>query len=261
MLAQGIRQNRSGNSKSAHMSEETLDTLFQGKLKILQSRSGYRFSLDALLLADFVSVKKNDTVADFGTGNGIIALLLASLHAQVSITGIELQQAMAERAKRNVKLNGLAERIQICCGDVRAIDALARSESFDVVVCNPPFRKPSSGRISPNDEKRIARHEFHGDLGDFLAAATFLLRPKGRVALVYSAGRAVDLLVSMHLARLEPKRLRMVHSFRDAKASLILVEGVKGGRTALAIEKPLTVYRRKQEYTEEVAAVIAGTHP
>lgn len=240
------------------MSEETLDTLFQGKLKVLQSRKGYRFSLDALLLAHFVSVKRDDTVADFGTGNGVIALLLASLHSHVSITGIELQQAMVERAERNVKLNGLEARIRICRGDVRAIDAVGRSESFDVVVCNPPFRKPSSGRISPNDEKRIARHEFHGELRDFLAAATFLLRPKGRLALVYSAARAVELLLSMHQARVEPKRLRTIHSFADAKASLVLAEGVKSGRAGLAVEKPLTIYRRKHEYTEEVAAVISG---
>jgi tRNA1Val (adenine37-N6)-methyltransferase len=241
------------------MSEETLDALFRGRLKFFQRRDGYRFSLDALLLAHFVSLKKNESVADLGTGNGIIPLLLATLHSGVSITGVEFQPAMAERAERNVKLNELAGRIRICRGDVRAIRAVAPSESFDVVVCNPPYRRPTSGRISPNDEKRIARHELQGDLGDFLAAATFLLRRKGRTALIYPAVRFADLICAMRHARVEPKRLRAVHSFADAEASLVLVEGVKGGRPGAAVEKPLRIYRGVNEYTDEVSAMIAGT--
>jgi tRNA1(Val) A37 N6-methylase TrmN6 len=240
------------------MTEETLDALFHGKLRLFQSRSGYRFSLDALLLAHFVSVKPKEKVVDLGTGNGVIPLVLASLHSQVSITGIEFQPAMAERAERNVKLNGLEGRVQIRRGDVRAIDTVAPPESFDVVVCNPPFRKPNSGRISPNDEKRVARHELQGELGDFLAAGAFLLRLKGRMALVYSARRAVDVLSGLRLARVEPKRLRMVHSFADIDASLVLVEGVKGGRSGIEILPPLIVYRRNKGYRAEVAAQIAA---
>jgi tRNA1Val (adenine37-N6)-methyltransferase len=240
------------------MSEETLDTLFRGRLKFFQRRNGYRFSLDALLLAHFVPLKRGERVADLGTGNGVIALVLATLHPRVSITGVEFQPAMAERAKRNVKLNELAGRIVICRGDVRAIAAVASSESFDVAVCNPPFRKPNSGRISPNDEKRLARHELEGDLGDFLAAGMFLLRPKGRMALIYPAVRLADLICAMRRARIEPKRLRMVHSFAAAEASLVLVEGVKGGRPGVAVDKPLAIYRRVNEYADEVSAMISG---
>jgi tRNA1Val (adenine37-N6)-methyltransferase len=243
------------------MSEETLDALFHGKVKLFQSRNGYRFSLDALLLAYFVCVQPHETVVDLGTGNGVIPLVLANLHSQISITGIELQSGMAERAERNVKLNGLEGRVQIRCGDVRAIDAIAPPESVDAVVCNPPFRQSSSGRISPNDEKRIARHEIHAELGDFLAAATFLLRLKGRMTMVYSARRTVDLLASMRLARVEPKRLRMVHSFADTGASLVLVEGIKGGQSGIEILPPLIVYRAANRYSAEVAAQIAGERP
>ena len=250
------------NSSPLHnpnlMNEETLDSLFQGKLKLFQRRSGYRFSLDALLLADFVSMKGKETVADLGTGNGIIPLLLAILHAQVSITGFEFQPAMAERAERNVELNDLAERIRICRGDVRTINAVAAAASFDVVVCNPPFRQPSSGRISRDDEKRIARHETTGELSDFLRAGRFLLREKGLMSLVYSAVRSADVIFAMRQARLEPKRLRMVHSFQDAEASLLLVEGVKGGRAGLKVLPPLIIYRPGKQYSEEVAAIIAG---
>jgi tRNA1(Val) A37 N6-methylase TrmN6 len=243
------------------MREETLDALFDGKLKLFQSRTGYRCSLDALLLAQFVSVKPNESVIDLGTGSGVIPLLLANLHSQISITGIELQPAMAERAERNVKLNGLERRVQIRRGDVRAIARVAPSESFDVVVCNPPFRKSNSGRISANDEKRIARHEVQAELGDFLSAATFLLRLGGRMTMVYSTRRSVDLLSSMRLARVEPKRLRMVHSFADAGASLVLVEGVKGGKSDVEMLPPLIIYRPDKSYTPEIAAQIAGEKP
>ncbi len=235
-----------------------MDALFDGALKLFQSRGGYRFSLDALLLAYFATLKRNERVVDLGTGNGVIPLILARLHPEVTIAGVEYQSAMAERAARNVKLNQLDQRISLRRGDVRAAGSIGSAASFDVVVCNPPYRRAASGRMSPNDEKQIARHEIHGKLGDFLTAAAFLLRAKGRMALVYLAGRAVDLLSSMRQARLEPKRLRMVHGFRDSGASLILVEGVKHGRSGVEILPPLIVYRRAKEYSDEVAAMIAG---
>lgn len=240
------------------MREETLDAIFDGKLKLYQSRGGYRFSLDALLLGHFVTLKRHERIVDFGTGNGIIPLILATQHSSVTITGVEYQPSMAERAQRNVKLNGLEKRVVICQGDVRRIDAVLPPESFDVAVCNPPYRRPSSGRLSPDHERQIARHEIHGGLSDFLEAGELLLRGKGRIALIYLAGRAVDLLSSMRRSRLEPKRLRLVHSHAGAAASLVMVEGVKNGRSGLEILAPLIVYRREQEYGEEVAAMIVG---
>jgi tRNA1Val (adenine37-N6)-methyltransferase len=248
-----------GKSISATHRGETLDTLFDGTLRIFQSRAGYRFSLDALLLAQFVTIKRREKIVDLGTGNGVIPLVLATVHRSATVTGVELQPAMIERARRNVQLNGLERRIQILSGDVRAAERIAAAASFDVAVCNPPYRKPSSGRLSPNDEKQIARHETQGDLGDFLRAGASLLRPKGRMAIVYSAGRCVDLLSAMREARIEPKRMRLVHSFAGVEASMVLVEGVKGGRSGIEVLAPLTIYRRGKKYTEEVAAMISGS--
>ncbi|HWH77158.1 MAG TPA: methyltransferase, partial [Candidatus Binatus sp.] len=145
-------------------SGETCDALFDGQLRLFQSRSGYRFSLDALLLAGFVTVKPNDKFADLGTGSGIVPLLLARREKNISIVAVECQGALVERAKRNVRLNHLADQIEIVRGDVRRIGAVAQPETFDAVVFNPPYRKPGSGRLSPNDEKQIARHEINGDL-------------------------------------------------------------------------------------------------
>jgi len=240
-------------------SEETFDALFNGQIALYQSVAGYRFSLDALLLAHFVTIKRREKIVDLGTGNGVVALVLAYLHPSVTLTGVELQAKMVERARRNVELNRLQKRIQILSGDVRAGKHVAAEMSFDVVVCNPPYRRPLSGRVSSNDEKQIARHETQGELNDFLRAGAILLRVKGRMAVVYPAVRSVDLLAAMRQARIEPKRLRMVHSFADTEASLVLVEGVKGGRSGVEVLAPLTIYRQGKEYTNEVAAMITGT--
>jgi tRNA1(Val) A37 N6-methylase TrmN6 len=239
-------------------SDDTLDALFDGRLTLAQSRSGYRFSVDALLLAYFVTVKSRQRVIDLGTGNGVIPLILAHLHPSAALTGLELQPAMTDRAQRNVELNSLRDRIKILRADVRQIADRISAAEFDVAVCNPPYRRPNSGRISANAEKQAARHETHGDLHDFLAAAEHLLRLKGRMALCYSALRLTDLLTAMRQVRIEPKRLRIAHSFRQSEASLVLVEGVKGGRPGLAVAPPLILYSDAKSYSDEVAAMIAG---
>lgn len=242
-------------------SGETADVLFDGRLTVLQSRSGYRFSIDTLLLAHFVSVKRADRIVDLGCGNAVLSLALLRLHPSATVTGIELQASMVERARRNVRLNGLDEKIEIVHGDVRGRRQMQSAASFTVAVCNPPYRKPGSGRVSAEGERRVARHELNGDLGEFVGAASYFLRNKGRAALVYLAPRAADLIVAMRRAGIEPKRLRTVHSFPDAEASMVLLEGVKGGRPGLAVLPPLTIYRAGKKYSEEVTAIIAGTRP
>jgi tRNA1Val (adenine37-N6)-methyltransferase len=237
---------------------ESLDTLFDGKIKILQSRSGYRFSLDAVLLAHFVNPRPGNKVIDLGTGNGVIPLMLAHLHPSISIAGVELQHSMAARAASNVRFNGLESRIDILQGDVRAIGKIALPQSFAVVVCNPPFRQPTSGRLSVDGERRIARHEMKGGLNDFIHAGAFLLGGGGRLAMIYPAVRCIDLLAAMRRARIEPKRLRMVHSFAGAEAALVLVEGNKGGRPGLEVLAPLIVYREAKDYSGEIAMMLAG---
>ena len=246
---------------SLQREDETLDVLFEGKLKLFQGRRGYRFSLDALLLAHFMTCRRGETIADLGTGNGVIALTLAYLHSSLSITGVEIQLNMVDRASRNARMNGFQERITISQADVRNIQETFSPESFAAVVCNPPYRQTTSGRISPNVERKIARHEIAAGLADFLRAGAYLLPIKGRIAMVYPALRVVDLLQSMRNANLEPKRLRMVHSFADTKASLVLVEGVKGGRSGSEALSPLIVYKKGKQYTTEVEAMLAGRMP
>lgn len=239
--------------------DETLDTLFGGELKLYQGRRGYRFSLDSILLSHFATIRPGEKLMDLGTGNGVIPVILARLHPAISITGLEIQQPMTNRAARNIRLNGYENRVTVTCMDVCAAVDHFMPESFDVVICNPPYRRPHSGRLSPSSEKQIARHEVKGTLDDFIRVAAFLLTMKGRFACIHLAGRSVDLLTAMRSAGIEPKRLKMVHSFADAGASTVLVEGAKGGRTGLEVLPPLVVYDGAKAYTAQLDAILSGS--
>lgn len=238
--------------------DETLDSFFNGRLRLYQSRSGYRSALDTLLLAFFVSVKEGDKIMDLGSGNGTIALMLADLYPALSVVGLEAQAGMLGRAARNIQINGYEKKVSVIRGDVRAIEGVALAESFDAVVSNPPYRSPHTGRVSPHPEKTVARHEIEGTLADFVTAAAYLLPAKGRFAVVYHAARMADLVQALRKAWLEPKRLRMVHSMAHCAASLVLVEGIKGGRNEMRVLPPLVVFKNNRSYTAEVKAMLEG---
>jgi tRNA1Val (adenine37-N6)-methyltransferase len=237
---------------------ETLDALFDGRLLIAQGIAGYRFSIDALMLAHFVAVRSGDRIVDLGSGNGVIAMVLGYFHPAAHIVGVELQSSMIARARRSIRGNCLAGRVQMVQEDVRRFGRLQSSGAFDVAVCNPPYRRAASGRMSAGEERRLARHELNGGLADFVAAASCLVKEKGRVALVHLAARSVDVMTAMRQNGIEPKRVRMVHSRPGAAASLLLAEGVKGGKAGLTVHSPLILYRSSKQYTAEAAALIAG---
>ena len=245
-------------SSAPPLNDETLDALFGGALKLHQKKRGYRFSLDSLLLADFATIRPGNRVIDLGTGNGVMPLILAYRYPSISVTGVEIQRAMADRAERNVRLNGYEDRISIACMDISSATGHFMPESFDSVICNPPYRAASSGRLSPSREKQIARHELKASLDDFVQVAAFLLKNKGRFACIHLGDRTVDLLTAMRGAAIEPKRLRVVHPFAAAEASMILVEAVKAGRRGLDVLPPLIVYDSAKGYTAEVNAIVAG---
>jgi tRNA1Val (adenine37-N6)-methyltransferase len=231
---------------------ETLDELRAGGLRIIQGERGYRFSIDPILLCGFSRVEKGETAVDLGTGSGVIPLVMARRSGSHRLVGIECQGGLADRARRSVRLNALEDRVRIVEADLRKIGDVLPRGAFDVVLSNPPFRATGTGRQAPLSERAAARHELAGGIDDFLAAAAFLLREKGRVYLIFLAERLVELLETMHRHQLEPKRLRAVHSRAGTDARMVLVEGRKGGRAGMTIEAPLYVYEN-QVYSSEVA--------
>ena len=236
--------------------DETLDDLTVGGLKILQAKNGYRFSIDPVLLSAFIPSLNNARLVDLGTGNGIIPLLLAARKEAQSITGVEIQPDMVERARRSVELNGLEETIRIVPGDIRELPEELPAGGYDVVTVNPPYRAPDTGRVAPGSERAMARHELSGGLADFLNAAASLLKSGGRFYIVYLADRVAELLSEMRSCRLEPKRLRTVHPHEGEAARMVLVEGRKGGRQGMVVEAPLIIYKGEgRDYTEEVLAM------
>ncbi len=234
------------------MTQTTCDLLCGGRLRISQPRQGYRFSIDAVILAGAVRPAPGTRIVDLGAGCGIVALLIAARRPGTSVVAVEIQEELARLARENAAANGLSSRVEVVCGDLRRLERRDLGGAFDWVVSNPPFRHRGSGRLAGNDSRALARHEISVVLEDVLQAARRLLDPGGRVSLVYDAGRAADLLSGMRAAGLEPKRLRGVHGTPRHAARLLLVEGIRGGRPGLRVEPPLFLFAAPGRYTPEV---------
>jgi len=234
---------------------ETLDTLFAGRLKILQKKDGYRFSIDALLLARFVQPRRTDRVIDLGTGCGVIPLILLFRREAQKVIGVEIQPALAEIARRNAALNRFVNRFPIWEKDLKTLRPKSGQGNFDLVLTNPPYRKVGSGRVNPEGEKAVARHELNATLTDVLRTASFLLKPRGRLCLIYPASRAPELIQAIGRFHLEPKRLQFVHSHHQDKARLLLVEARKEGRAQAQVLPPFFLYESTGESTPEAQAL------
>ena len=216
---------------------ESADRFLDGRLTLVQSETGYRFSLDALLLADFVTIRAGDRVVDLGTGCGVISLILLVSRPVELVWGLEIQEELSLQAVRNVRINGCSGRMAVVRGDLRHLP-FGRACAH-VVVCNPPYRKARSGRVNPDPRRAIARHELTAGLGEIVKAASLLLKPKGRFAIIYPAERLVDLFGHLRRANLEPRRLKMVHPSARAAAKLALVEATAGAKPGLKVEAPV----------------------
>ncbi|MDD5170060.1 MAG: methyltransferase [Syntrophales bacterium] len=245
------------NGASLIREGETSDEILGGRLKVIQRKRGYRFSVDSLLLTHFIGPGKGCHILDLGTGSGIIALILSYLRPGSRIVGIELQDDLADMAKRTLTLNGLSDTMEIIAGNVRQINELLPTRSFDMVVANPPYRRINSGRINPDGQKARARHEIDGSLNDFMMAAAYSLKPGGKLCLIYPVRRMVEAIHRMRLNHIEPKRCRMVHSHPESRGEFILIEGTAGGREEMTVEPPLYIYDGEDRYSETMQVLFS----
>lgn len=230
----------------------TTDTFFNGRIQVKQSRSGYRFSIDAVLLAWHARPRPADTVLDLGTGCGIIPMILAYRYPGIKVFGIEVQTELAQIAALNVSENHMEDHIVIHQMDMKTLKQSTTAGPVDLVISNPPYRKSRSGRTNPDHQRAVARHEIKVTLYDVAETARRMLKTSGRLIMVYPAERLVDLLVQMRSVGIEPKSMRLIHSERNAEAKLILIEGKKGGRAGLKTGPPLIIYRKNGAYSDEV---------
>lgn len=234
--------------------EESLDDLILGDMQVIQSTRGYRFSLDAVLLAHFPESPFSQVV-ELGGGSGVISLIMAWRQPQANFHVIEIQPAMAERAGRSIALNGLTERIRMIEGDVNHIQQLLPRECADLVVSNPPFWKKGEGKISSNPEEAIARHELQLTLEELVQSGVYLLKQGGKMTIIHRADRLDEAMDIFRRHKTPVRRMRLIHSFIDKEARLVLIEAEKNRTGPLRLMPPLIIYDRVGEYGAELKQI------
>lgn len=233
--------------------DEDLTHLGRSHFQVLQKKQGFRFSMDAVLLAHFLQPPPGSAVLDIGTGCGVIPLLLLAQQPQLHIDGLEIQEDLAQMASRSMALNRVQQYIHISQGDVTALPPTANSR-YDYIYSNPPFFSVGTGKISPLPQIALARHELACTLKQLLTHSARLLKPKGHLVLIHRAERLPELLELCRQFRLAPAQLRLIHPRLELPASLCLLEAVKGRQCTLNILPPLIIYDQQQQYTPEVQA-------
>lgn len=231
-----------------------LSTFLNERCKFYQLKDGFRFGTDTFLLADFVRIKGKEKLIDLGTGCGVIPILLLLKYGEISAVGIDVAEENVELARKNAEINNVEERFQVLKLNVKEVSKVFKPHSFDIVVTNPPFIEVGKGSISKGSLRALARQEIEAKLEDFMRAAGFLLKNRGRFYLLLPVHRFTDAIFLMRENRIEPKRLRFLYPCFGREANLFLVEGVKGGGKGIVVEPPLTIYSdcKEKTYTNEV---------
>lgn len=234
-------------------SDETLDTFYRGRILVLQKKKGYRFAVDAPLLADFIRTRPTDEVLELGTGNGIIPLLL-SLKPSRHITAVEIQETLADLARRNVRLNKLEDKISISRRDFREYKP---RKKFDVIFSNPPYIKKKTGFLSASPEKSVAKHEIKCDILDVMRKTGELLKAEGRAYFIYPVKRQEELAKAAATSRLNVRVLRFVRARSGDPANVFLAEYGFGAGSPRTL-RPLILYDERGAYMPEVRKIFEG---
>ncbi len=232
---------------------ERIDDLQLNNLKIIQNSKWFCFGIDSIILSNFAKeMHKNSKVLDLGTGNGILAILVSEKVENSKIIGIEVQEEVADMAKRSVELNNLEQRITIINSNIKEIKY---NNEFDAVITNPPYKETNTGLMNENQVKLISRHEIKGTLEDFIRKSSEALKDRGSLYMVNRPERIIDIFEYCRKYKLEPKKLQMVYSKIGGKPNLILVKAVKNANKYLKVEKPLYIYKENGKYTDEILEI------
>lgn len=231
------------------------DLLNYDNIKIVQNSDWFSFSLDSVLLANFVHVNNKMMIMDFCCGNAPIPLIL-STKTNSKITGVEIQKEVFSLAIKGVRLNNKEKQIEIINEDVKNLHNIYETDSFDLITCNPPyFKYKNSSNINNNNTKALARHELSLTLEDVFKTAKKILKNNGKLAMVHRTERLIDIICLMRKYNLEPKRIRFIQPFSNSNSNLVLIEASKNGNAGLKIESNLIVHDENNTYTEEVLEI------
>lgn len=231
---------------------ERIDDLQLDGLKIIQNPESFCFGIDAVLLSDFAKVRDGESVVELGTGTGIIPILLSAKTEASKISAFEVQESMADMARRSVAMNGLEDRINIIHDNLNHYGKYFEKSTVDVVVTNPPYMAGTRGIQNEEDLKRISRHEVLCSLEDVIRVSAAMLKPGGSFYMVHRPMRLVDIVSLMRQYKLEPKEIRLVQPSVYKKPNIMLIKGVRGGRPELKFHDPLIVYQEDGDYTQEI---------
>ncbi|MBP3255426.1 MAG: tRNA1(Val) (adenine(37)-N6)-methyltransferase [Clostridia bacterium] len=235
---------------------ERIDDLEYKGLKIIQNTDGFCFGIDAVLLSDFAKeIKNNSKVLDLGTGTGILSILLSGKTNLSKIYGIEIQEEVADMAKRSVKLNDLEDRVEILNKNIKELGNIFEKNTFDAIVTNPPYKKINTGLENEKEKKFISRHEVTASLEDFIKVSFDLLKDKASLYMVHRPERLAEIIFNLKKNKLEPKAIRFVYSNTKGEPKLVLIKAVKNAKEFVKIEKPLFVYDENGNYTDEILKI------
>ena len=235
--------------------KERLDDLNIKGYQIIQDPGRFCFGMDAVLLSGFAHIKKGEKVLDLGTGTGIIPILLEAKTEGGHFTGLEIQPESADMAARSVQYNHLEEKISIVTGDIKDASNIFGASSFDVITTNPPYMIAEHGLRNEADAKTIARHEVLCTLDDTLMQSARMLKQNGRFYMVHRPFRLAEIFAKMVTYGIEPKRMQLVYPSLTKEPNMVLIEGYRGGKSRITVEKPLIVYKEDGTYTDDILVI------
>ena len=243
------------NEQPMLLEGERVEDLQLGGLKLLQKQHGFHYGMDVVLLADFARIRPTDHVVDFGTGTGVLPLLLYGRGKGAEYDAFEIQPDMADMASRSAALNGLSESIHVHALPVEQAETILKPCSVDAIVCNPPYGAPGTTLLNPNEADRLARHQGEDGLQAWYRAAFRLLKGKGKFSMIYPAHQMLEALDGLREARLVPKRFRLIYPYPDKPANLVLIEAVRDAKPMLHTEPPLIIHNADGTETAELQAI------
>ena len=222
-------------------------------MKIYQNTDYFNFSLDSVLLPNFVTLNKNiSKILDIGCGNAVIPIIL-STKTSARITGVEIQKEVADLALKSVEYNNLSDQIQIVNDDIKEYYNSVETEIFDVITCNPPyFKVTETSNFNLNDYKTIARHEVKLNIDEIMKISKKLLKNNGNIAIVHRPERLIEIIEAMKKNGIEPKKIQYVYPKINKEANILLIEGVKNGKPGVKILEPLYSHEGNGNYTEQI---------